>query len=67
MPIFSPRIKLFLGFAIALFAMALVFLIYPSFRKKEPESHLLRDDAGGERWRLRYSHFPLLYVMGLPR
>jgi TRAP transporter 4TM/12TM fusion protein len=30
-----------------LFAMALVFLIYPSFRKKEPESHLLRDDAGG--------------------
>ena len=30
-----------------LFAMALVFLLYPSFRRKEPESHLLRDDAGG--------------------
>jgi TRAP transporter 4TM/12TM fusion protein len=30
-----------------LFAMALVFLIYPSFRKKEPGGQLLRDDAGG--------------------
>jgi TRAP transporter 4TM/12TM fusion protein len=30
-----------------LFAMALVFLIYPSFRKKEAERQALRDDAGG--------------------
>jgi len=30
-----------------LFAMALVFLLYPSFRKKEPEGAVLRDDAGG--------------------
>jgi TRAP transporter 4TM/12TM fusion protein len=32
-----------------LFAMALVFLLYPSLRKREqpPEGHVLRDDAGG--------------------
>ena len=32
-----------------LFALALVFLLYPSLRKREtlPEGHLLRDDAGG--------------------
>ncbi|MDP2708357.1 MAG: hypothetical protein Q8O70_12770, partial [Burkholderiales bacterium] len=32
-----------------LFALALVFLLYPSLRKQEtpPEGHLLRDDAGG--------------------
>ena len=32
-----------------LFAMVLVFLLYPSLRKREqpPEGHVLRDDAGG--------------------
>ncbi|HSE00322.1 MAG TPA: TRAP transporter permease [Burkholderiales bacterium] len=30
-----------------LFAMALVFLLYPSFRAKKPEGHVVRDDAGG--------------------
>jgi len=30
-----------------LFAMALVFLLYPTLHGKQPEEHLMRDDAGG--------------------
>ena len=42
----TPQALFFRGTHL-LFAMVLVFLLYPSFRGKEPEAHLLRDDAGG--------------------
>ena len=44
----APQALFFRGTHL-LFAMVLVFLLYPSLRRKEtpPEGHLLRDDAGG--------------------